>query len=369
MAAIQRFRSFARFLLLLLVSLIFTFLFSIIYVRGWQTNAYSGAYYLPDISFLGEGPGTFTTPLDNFIVKKGYLDFVFEPGPTYTAQTNERIWGVRGADGTPPPTWDATINLGPVEAGCIARYVGIDDDLDDRINCFELNGEPIEVVTDGMVFSGNFLIPEDGELIFVANDTVGGWFSSCDEQITPTPNNTTSIADFSALPTSGAPPLGVNFTNLSTGDFDQCLWDFGDGNSSDVCQDPSHIYEISGTFTPTLTVDGPGGNDMITIPDYIIVYEPVNAIFSALPTSGAPPLGVNFTNLSTGDFEQCLWNFGDGETLANCDDSKHVYKDEGNYSVNLTVKGLGGENKINIENCVKVAYYRFFLPGVLRASQ
>ena len=40
------------------------------------------------------------------------------------------------------------------------------------------------------------------------------------------------VADFSASPTSGLPPLTVEFTNLSTGDFDTCSWLFGDGGTS-----------------------------------------------------------------------------------------------------------------------------------------
>ena len=93
---------------------------------------------------------------------------------------------------------------------------------------------------------------------------------------------------------------------------------------------------------------------------------PPVADFSASPETGAPPLSVNFNNLSTGDYDQCLWDFGDGGTKAVCDGPKHEYKYEGYYTVSLTVKGLGGEGTKTVEECVKVAYYRLYLPGVLR---
>src|SRR5690606_3968333 len=50
------------------------------------------------------------------------------------------------------------------------------------------------------------------------------------------------IANFTADPLSGVVPLEVMFSNHSAGAYDTCLWDFGDGNSSDSCLDPVHTY-------------------------------------------------------------------------------------------------------------------------------
>jgi PKD repeat protein len=172
-------------------------------------------------------------------------------------------------------------------------------------------------------------------------------------------------ADFSASVTNGVSPLLVTFDNLSTGDIDKCLWEFGDNNISDDCISPSHIYAEAGSFSVSLVATGPGGEDTITKKDYITVYEPVKADFSASPMIGIPPLEVDFTNLSTGDYDECLWNFGDGENMAICNNPKHKYKNEGHYTVSLTVKGAGGEDTKTIEKCVSIAYYRLFLPAVL----
>ena len=78
-------------------------------------------------------------------------------------------------------------------------------------------------------------------------------------------------AEFSATPTSGIVPLLVNFTNESTGLYDTCEWDFGDGSTSTSCSNPSHTYTMAGVFTVTLTVDGPSGEDVLSKPGYITV--------------------------------------------------------------------------------------------------
>lgn len=149
-------------------------------------------------------------------------------------------------------------------------------------------------------------------------------------------------ADFSADPTSGIAPLEVNFTNLSSGDFDTCAWNFGDGGTSDLCAAPPHTYTTGGAVTVTLTISGAGGSDTLAQTNLIHIYTPVHADFSAAPVGGLAPLEVDFTNLSTGDFDTCDWNFGDGGTSDNCTDPTHTYSSAGAYTVVLTVSGPGG---------------------------
>ena len=70
-------------------------------------------------------------------------------------------------------------------------------------------------------------------------------------------------ADFAANPTSGPAPLGVSFTDKSTGVITYWSWEFGDGGTSTV-QNPTHTYKSPGTYTVVLTVTGPGGADDAT---------------------------------------------------------------------------------------------------------
>ena len=171
-------------------------------------------------------------------------------------------------------------------------------------------------------------------------------------------------ANFSATPTSGVPPLKVEFTNLSMGDYDDCLWDFGDGDTSAMCDDLSHTYTTSGKFTVSLKIKGPGSESDFTRTDFITVYTPPVAAFSASPSSGVPPLIVEFTNLSTGDYDECLWDFGDGSRESYCGNPKHEYRSAGDYTVVLTVTGAGGEHTLIDEHCVTVGEYFIFLPRI-----
>ena len=67
---------------------------------------------------------------------------------------------------------------------------------------------------------------------------------------------------------SGIVPLTVDFTNTSTGENLVYLWDFGDGQPS-MEANPSHIYQVVGDYTVTLTTTNNYGTD--TKLDYISV--------------------------------------------------------------------------------------------------
>ena len=158
-------------------------------------------------------------------------------------------------------------------------------------------------------------------------------------------------ADFTALPDSGVAPLTVTFTNISSGDYTASLWDF-DGVTSTL-QSPTHTYATKGMYTVTLTVTGPGGSDDEVKPDYITVYEPVSADFSASPRQGSAPLEVIFTNQSTGDYTASLWDFGD-EMTSTLDSPMHTYAVAGVYTVSLTVSGPGGTDTLTRTNYITV---------------
>jgi large repetitive protein len=176
-------------------------------------------------------------------------------------------------------------------------------------------------------------------------------------------------AAFSAAPLTGTAPLTVTFANLSTGDFDACAWTFGDGGTSDQCAGPTHLYASPGSYTVTLAVSGPGGTDTLTETEYITVYQPVTAAFTATPTSGTVPLLVDFTNLSSGDYDTCLWEFGDGQTSTDCHDPSHLYAAAGVYTVSLTVTGPGGTDTAVQADYIVVELYRVFLPIVMEIPQ
>ena len=147
------------------------------------------------------------------------------------------------------------------------------------------------------------------------------------------------VADFSGSPTSGQGTLSVSFTNTSSGNVTGFSWNFGDGGSSSL-QNPAHTYS-PGTYTVSLTVSGPGGNDTETKTDYITVSPPAVADFTATPLIGSAPLTVSFTDATTPAATSWSWNFGDtgASTLQN---PTHTYTAPGTYTVTLVAEGAAG---------------------------
>ena len=73
-------------------------------------------------------------------------------------------------------------------------------------------------------------------------------------------------------------PLSVSFTNLSSGEFTSSLWDFGDGNTSNLTN-PTHTYTEEGSYTVSLTVSGELGDDSMIKVSYIIVGDEMFNLF------------------------------------------------------------------------------------------
>jgi PKD repeat protein len=163
------------------------------------------------------------------------------------------------------------------------------------------------------------------------------------------------VADFSASPTSGTPPLTVNFTDLSSNGPTSWSWDFGDGAAS-TAQNPTHVYAAAGTYTVSLTATNGSGSNTATKVNYISVTTtppaPV-ADFSATPTSGSSPLTVNFSDLSSNGPTSWSWDFGDGGS-STAQNPTHVYASAGTYTVSLTATNGSGSNTATKVNYISV---------------
>ncbi|RJP43619.1 MAG: PKD domain-containing protein [Desulfobacteraceae bacterium] len=201
-------------------------------------------------------------------------------------------------------------------------------------------------------------------------------------------NSNAPVADFSATPTVGMPPLPVTFTDLSTGEITSWLWDFGDGNTSDL-QNPVHEYQNTGNFEVKLTVTGPDGIDEKTEPNFISVSRfepiPITGLAGSIRTTKAVLNGtVNPNHLSSSAwfewgetteyaYSSPLFSIGDGtedvpitETISGLkhgttyyyriaanNSSGTVYGDAGTFTTQIAYCGLtvvfNGEGTVNIE--------------------
>jgi len=161
------------------------------------------------------------------------------------------------------------------------------------------------------------------------------------------------VANFTANVTSGALPLSVSFTDLSSNTPTSWFWDFGDGNNS-TDQNAAHIYASVGIYTVSLNATNAGGSNVSTQTDYITVaIEPV-ASFSSNVTSGAVPLSVNFTDESANSPISWLWDFGDGNTSTD-QNPAHTYVAAGTYNVTMNATNVGGSNVTTQTNYITVA--------------
>ena len=79
----------------------------------------------------------------------------------------------------------------------------------------------------------------------------------------------------------------------------------------------------------------------------------VTADFTAAPTTGEMPLAVQFIDQSAGVVLSWLWDFGDGST-SSAQNPTHTYSSSGNFTVSLTITGLGGSDTEIKENYISV---------------
>lgn len=141
-------------------------------------------------------------------------------------------------------------------------------------------------------------------------------------------------ADFYTTPIQ--PPLTMQFTNTSTGSNGPWFWSFGDGTSATTF-DPHHTYGAPGYYSVTLHMGDSlsGCNDWKTLQIHVgDTTGGCHANFSATPI--APPLTMQFNNLSTGSNGPWFWYFGDGNS-ATTFDPHHTYAAPGLYQVSLSI--------------------------------
>ncbi len=136
------------------------------------------------------------------------------------------------------------------------------------------------------------------------------------------------------------------FTNLSTGNYNKIVWDFGDGNFSDE-PDPVHRYIEEGVYFATLQVFNT--NDSLCYSTYSeLIYavdqEVCQADFSyALESYNNEEFTYQFTDLSECNADFWIWEFGDGE-ISFDQNPVHTYLRPGIYFVSLYVQdSLGFE--------------------------
>lgn len=101
------------------------------------------------------------------------------------------------------------------------------------------------------------------------------------------------------------------------------------------------------------------GNSVVDMGAY--EFSELIADFTADVTIGEKPLAVRFTNESVGEVDSLIWYFGDGDSSI-AQNPEHVYSEDGQFTVQLTIFGpLGSSEKIRedyilVENAPRVIH-------------
>ena len=155
-------------------------------------------------------------------------------------------------------------------------------------------------------------------------------------------------AGFAAVPLTGNAPLVVSLdASLSSDDgkLVSFAWTFGDGTSGSGST-TSHTYENAGAYVLGLTVTDDRGQEDSTF-RIITVFpsdhnQPPTADFFATPSFGVAPLNVIFDANASFDRDGRItgyrWDFGDGNQEIGGANITHIFRNPGEYSVQLTVR-------------------------------
>jgi PKD repeat protein len=173
------------------------------------------------------------------------------------------------------------------------------------------------------------------------------------------------IAGFSGAPVSGNSPLDVQFTGSYTGGAPSSwTWEYNRTSSGgwtqfNTTQNPVNTF-TNGTYDIRLIVTNIFGTNTSTKYSYItaIPLPPVASFNTAPnPATGPAPLGVTFTDTSTGGTPDTWdWDFGDGTPHSNIQNPPaHTYAAAGSYTAQLTVSNAGGSSSATKPVSVSVA--------------
>jgi gliding motility-associated-like protein len=129
----------------------------------------------------------------------------------------------------------------------------------------------------------------------------------------------------------------INSSTIASGSIANWLWDFGDGNTSNL-QNPTHSYAATGSFNVTLTTTSNNGCvNSITLNANVINTPVANFNVANQCFYNA----FNFQNTSTAGIPNHSWNFGDGTTSGQINPT-HTYSAAGEYTVTLIIATNSG---------------------------
>ena len=186
--------------------------------------------------------------------------------------------------------------------------------------------------------------------VFIQHSYNAGEYALC-EKLPPPPQ-----AIFSAPPVCvGVPTVFTDSSIAGYGVILNWTWDFGDGNTADSIQNPTHTYLAAGTYSVTLIITTTCDKDTVINP---IVVNPLPvSLFTVLPVCFNNP--SSFTDQSVGNntVAQWSWNFGDpasgGSNTSALQSPTHLYGSAGTFTITLiTTNNFGCKDTLNLTTVI-----------------
>ena len=122
------------------------------------------------------------------------------------------------------------------------------------------------------------------------------------------------------------------------------LWDFGNGGTSTDAS-PSHTYTAAGTYTVNVRVTDKDGGSTTTRTTIQVTADSGSslAVDAGADQSGREGQALSFQGTATGTAPATyVWDFGDGTQATGSLTPSHTYRDNGVYTVTLTVTDGSG---------------------------
>lgn len=156
------------------------------------------------------------------------------------------------------------------------------------------------------------------------------------------------VAGFSASVQDGCVGDAIQFNDISTGTITDYDWTFAGGNpSTSNLQNPSVIYNSTGTYDVSLTITDDFGTATEMKSEYIEINDLPTSDFDYTIDNGTIQIVDNSLNA---DFY--FWDFGDGMTAQTVGDVAHTFDTSGTYTIILIASNNCGldtfETTINI---------------------
>ncbi|MFL9481309.1 PKD domain-containing protein [Chitinophagaceae bacterium LWZ2-11] len=151
----------------------------------------------------------------------------------------------------------------------------------------------------------------------------------------------------------------VSFTNISTvadfSSFKNYLWTFGDGLTDNTTNPGTHLYNSSGTYNATLSVESQYGCTALTENIAIIVHPEPKPNIAGDDVVCLLPQGPQLQYSNTGTSEDAITSYEwkiDGTTVGTDANLSLDYRIPGNHTVSLTVTTINGCDSTVTKNII-----------------